>query len=172
VRSKGGERNGMAETLDRLAALAATCAHPERALQLAGAADALYGELGTRRTPAEQQKLERWLLPLRTAFGEQAADDLIAQGQALELDAAIALARADGAATQASTVTHTASVLTAREHQVAALLTRGLSNRHIAEQLVITERTVASHIEHILNKLGFASRHQVGAWATEHGLFG
>ena len=45
-----------------------------------------------------------------------------------------------------------------------------LSNRQIAEQLVITERTVASHIEHILEKLGFASRHQVGAWMVEHGL--
>jgi regulatory LuxR family protein len=34
------------------------------------------------------------------------------------------------------------------------------------KKLVITERTVAAHIEHILNKLGFASRHQVGAWAA------
>jgi DNA-binding NarL/FixJ family response regulator len=55
---------------------------------------------------------------------------------------------------------------------VAALLAHGLTNRQIAEQLVIAERTVASYIEHILNKLGFASRHQVGAWATEHGLLG
>jgi DNA-binding CsgD family transcriptional regulator len=65
-----------------------------------------------------------------------------------------------------------ASVLTARELQVAALLRHGLTNRQIAEQLVITERTVASHIEHILEKLGFASRHQVGAWVVEQGLLG
>jgi DNA-binding NarL/FixJ family response regulator len=52
------------------------------------------------------------------------------------------------------------------------LLTRGLSNRQIGAQLVITERTVVSHIEHILEKLGFASRHQVGAWVDEHGLLG
>jgi ATP/maltotriose-dependent transcriptional regulator MalT len=45
-----------------------------------------------------------------------------------------------------------------------------LTNRQIAEQLVVTQRTVASHIEHILEKLGFASRHQVGVWAAEHGL--
>jgi non-specific serine/threonine protein kinase len=55
---------------------------------------------------------------------------------------------------------------------VAALLAHGLSNRQIAEQLVITERTVAAHIEHLLDKLGFASRHQVGAWADEHRLSG
>ncbi len=48
----------------------------------------------------------------------------------------------------------------------------GLTNRQIAERLVITERTVAAHIEHILNKLGFASRHQVATWAVEHNLSG
>jgi DNA-binding NarL/FixJ family response regulator len=52
------------------------------------------------------------------------------------------------------------------------LLARGLSNRQIAERLMITERTVAAHIEHIHGKLGFASRHQVGAWAAEHGMLG
>ena len=62
-----------------------------------------------------------------------------------------------------------ASTLTAREWEVAERLTRGLSNRQIAQELVITERTVASHVEHILNKLGLASRHQVGAWVAEHG---
>jgi DNA-binding NarL/FixJ family response regulator len=39
-----------------------------------------------------------------------------------------------------------------------------------AEELVITQRTVAAHIEHILNKLAFASRTQVGVWAAEHRL--
>jgi DNA-binding NarL/FixJ family response regulator len=58
--------------------------------------------------------------------------------------------------------------LSPREQQVAALLAQGLTNRQIAEQLVVTDRTVAAHIEHILDKLGFASRHQVAAWATEN----
>src|SRR5207244_13557371 len=60
--------------------------------------------------------------------------------------------------------------LSRREQQVAALLALGLSNRQIAQRLVVTERTVGAHVEHILDKLGFASRHQVGAWADEHGL--
>jgi predicted ATPase len=45
-----------------------------------------------------------------------------------------------------------------------------LTNRQIAERLEVTERTVAAHIEHILDRLGFASRHQVAPWATENGL--
>jgi DNA-binding NarL/FixJ family response regulator len=60
--------------------------------------------------------------------------------------------------------------LSPRERQVAALLAEGLTNRQIAERLVVTERTVAAHIEHILDKLGFASRHQVATWAAANGV--
>jgi non-specific serine/threonine protein kinase len=60
--------------------------------------------------------------------------------------------------------------LTLREREVAALVAHGRSNRQIAEALVITERTVAAHVEHILNKLGFSSRTEIGVWAAEHGL--
>jgi len=141
-----------------------------------GAADALYEKFGARRTQAEQQNVERWLVPLRNALGEQATNDLLAQGRAQGLERAITLARSgdkkDAQPSALEPPARAASALTAREQQVAALLTRGLSNRQIAEQLVITERTVASHIEHILEKLGFASRHQVGAWMVEHGLPG
>jgi non-specific serine/threonine protein kinase len=51
---------------------------------------------------------------------------------------------------------------------VAGLIGHGLSNRQIAERLVITQRTVAAHIEHILEKLEFRSRLQVGLWAAQH----
>jgi class 3 adenylate cyclase/HAMP domain-containing protein len=80
--------------------------------------------------------------------------------------------RVRGLRTQATaSLTHTAQ-LTAREREVAALVARGLTNRQIAEELVIGERTVAAHIEHILTKLDFGSRTQVGVWAAEHGLHG
>jgi non-specific serine/threonine protein kinase len=61
-------------------------------------------------------------------------------------------------------------VLTPREREVAALLARGLSNRAIAEALVITETTAEVHVKHILGKLGFQSRSQAAVWAAEHGL--
>jgi DNA-binding CsgD family transcriptional regulator len=170
----GGERNWMPETLERAAALSAACAQPERALRLAGAAAALYEDLGATRTPAEQKNLDRWLVPLCNAVGELTADELMSQGRAVGLDDAVALARGgDDTGTQRQAIapgTHGTSVLTAREKEVTELLTRGLSNRQIAEQLVITQRTVAAHVEHILSKLGFASRHQVSAWAAEQDL--
>jgi DNA-binding NarL/FixJ family response regulator len=60
----------------------------------------------------------------------------------------------------------TSDGLTAREREIAALMADQLSNREIAEQLVITEGTVEVHVKHILGKLGFSSRRQVGAWVA------
>jgi DNA-binding NarL/FixJ family response regulator len=63
-----------------------------------------------------------------------------------------------------------------RQRQVPAVYgqlseqAHGRSNRQIGEALVITERTVAAHVEHILDRLGFASRTQIALWAAEHGL--
>jgi DNA-binding CsgD family transcriptional regulator/tetratricopeptide (TPR) repeat protein len=60
--------------------------------------------------------------------------------------------------------------LTPRELEVATLVARGLTNRQIARALVVTERTVAAHVEHIFAKLGFSSRTQLGVWAAERRL--
>ncbi|MFD0470669.1 response regulator transcription factor [Nonomuraea thailandensis] len=60
------------------------------------------------------------------------------------------------------------SLLTSRELEIAGLLTRGLSNRAIAEELVISPATVARHIANIMEKLGYTSRAQIAVWATEH----
>jgi DNA-binding CsgD family transcriptional regulator len=60
--------------------------------------------------------------------------------------------------------------LTAREREVAGLLSQGKSNREIAEGLFLSERTVESHVGNILTKLGFDSRAQIAVWAVEKGL--
>jgi len=60
--------------------------------------------------------------------------------------------------------------LTARECDIAAEVAHGKSNAAIASTLVVSERTVESHIGNILSKLGFSSRQAIAAWATEAGL--
>lgn len=60
--------------------------------------------------------------------------------------------------------------LTAREREVAALIAQGSSNSAIAAQLVLSERTIETHVTNILAKLGFTSRSQVAAWAVEVGI--
>ncbi len=60
--------------------------------------------------------------------------------------------------------------LAPREREVAILVARGLPNREIARRLKISERTAETHVQHILNKLGFSSRAQIAVWAAEQGL--
>ncbi|MDL4774333.1 LuxR C-terminal-related transcriptional regulator [Actinomadura xylanilytica] len=74
---------------------------------------------------------------------------------------AAAVAAASGGAGTA------AQRLTRREFEIAGLVSDGLTNREIAERLVIAKRTADSHVEHILAKLGFSSRTQIAAWFAQ-----
>jgi HD-GYP domain-containing protein (c-di-GMP phosphodiesterase class II) len=60
--------------------------------------------------------------------------------------------------------------LTQREVEVLRLLTRGLSNKQIAEQLVISPKTVANHVEHIYAKIDVSTRARASLFAMHHGL--
>lgn len=62
----------------------------------------------------------------------------------------------------------TKSLLTRREEQVARLVADGWSNRQIAVELVLSSRTVETHVQHILAKLCIDRRAQVAAWMAEH----
>jgi len=60
--------------------------------------------------------------------------------------------------------------LTAREVEVLTLLARGLSNKEIAKQLVISPKTAGNHIEHIYSKIGASTRARASLFAMQHGL--
>jgi DNA-binding NarL/FixJ family response regulator len=68
------------------------------------------------------------------------------------------------------TITAGIRSLTARELDVLRLLMRGLQNKEIAHELVVTERTVKFHVSSILTKLGAGNRTEAVAIATRHGL--
>src|SRR4051812_16849768 len=70
------------------------------------------------------------------------------------------LARGDG---------HPASALTAREQQVMEMLSRGLTNREIAEHLAISIKTVDTHRGHVLKKLGLRNNSELTRFAVKHG---
>ncbi|QKG20675.1 hypothetical protein ACTIVE_2313 [Actinomadura verrucosospora] len=59
------------------------------------------------------------------------------------------------------------STLTGREREIARLVARGLTNRGIADELVISPATVARHVTNILTKLGYSSRAQIAAWVVD-----
>jgi DNA-binding NarL/FixJ family response regulator len=146
------------------------------AVRLVAAAAALREVAGIPLWPNGQARLDRTLEPARRALGEAAATAAWQAGRALAPQEAIAeaLAITDLASESGVRAGQAESgarmVLTSREQEVATLIARGYTNRQIGAELVITEGTAASHVVHILNKLGYNSRSQVAAWAVEQGL--
>ncbi|MBA3465108.1 MAG: response regulator transcription factor [Deltaproteobacteria bacterium] len=64
---------------------------------------------------------------------------------------------------------HPASALTARESQVMEMLSRGMTNREIAEHLEISIKTVDTHRGHVLKKLGLRNNSELTRFAVKHG---
>src|SRR5207302_207198 len=117
------------------------------------------------------------LTPARR-LGEAAVARLWAHGLAMSSEAAVALAldmpvlaapqAGEGRALTVvggyQVAAAPPSSLTRREHQIAALVAEGRSNKAIAEELSISPTTAARHVANILAKLGFTSRTQIAAW--------
>ena len=97
-------------------------------------------------------------------------------GHALCPDAFAALAQevcGDGSDPFTSRTSHRTvwpAGLTDREVEILGLLTKGLSRREMAKQLVLSEHTVRHHLEHIYNKVGVSTRVGATLFAVEHGL--
>jgi predicted ATPase/DNA-binding CsgD family transcriptional regulator/Tfp pilus assembly protein PilF len=77
---------------------------------------------------------------------------------------------APGVETRAPAGDGFAQPLTRRELDVARLIARGLTNRQIAAELVITEGTASNYVQRVMNRLGLHSRAQIAAWVAERGL--
>jgi len=132
----------------------ASISHPARVL---GAADAYQ----SMREPRPHR-------PARSA--EEAAAELRAEVRAGRLDADAAEAVLGAAGHRVPRRREGPAGLTQREVEVLRLLARGLSNREVAERLVISPKTVANHVEHIYGKIGCSNRAAAGLFAMRHGL--
>lgn len=92
------------------------------------------------------------------------------EAAAMELDAARKIFAELGAAPTPAYTPAVASGLSARELEVMHLLAAGKSNRAIAAELFISEKTVARHVSNIFTKIGVSTRAAATAYAYEHGL--
>ena len=101
---------------------------------------------------------------------EDAAGELRADVKAGRLDADAVEAVLGAAGHRVSRRRDGPAGLTQREVEVLKLLARGLSNKEVAERLVISPKTVANHVEHIYGKIGCSSRAAAGLFAMRHGL--
>lgn len=174
---QNGHAFGVAYGLEFYAILATMQKQSERAARLWGAAHYLR-EVSNIPLPAvDRQSFGEYEENARGQLDEKSYARLFAEGAAMPLEQAVAYAMAapvpdpllppsqsrhrDAAAKQEF------GGLTAREREVTKLIAQGMSNREIAAQLVLSERTVEKHIGNILSKLNFNSRTQITAWALQ-----
>jgi non-specific serine/threonine protein kinase len=181
----------VAQGLEGFAILAAADARMERAVRLIGAARAIRERITEPSSPSRRAALERLLAAAHADLGT-AYDLAWDSGYAASPAEAVAEAMADGEAIRAvggsrsiAVVAGSASVsdaasaatppaelaqLTDREREVVELVANGLTNRRIADELVVSERTVEWHVSKLLSRLGLQSRAQLALWALDQGI--
>jgi predicted ATPase/DNA-binding CsgD family transcriptional regulator len=168
---------GLWSTLDRLPQLGGACV---QALVYLLAAEGNWREVLRLGRVLEGQaaplELVRYfgrrvmdLMPdARAALGTAAAAEAWEGGAKLSL--ADACQRAESVANQRPARQRLAGGLSAREAEVLRLVADGKTNRQISEVLVLSERTVAKHLDHVFAKLGVSSRAAAAAFAVRSGL--
>ena len=179
------DRWGAAGRLSALAELAAR-ADQEAAVATApvlwGIVEGLFSAMGARRPSAER---DQRMAAARSRLGDTAFEAAWSAGRGMTFQQAVAYALTAAQTLAASlaaspvqpqprtplqSVKENYGGLTGREREVAALVAQGMSNHDIAVTLVLSERTVDTHVGNILSKLGFSSRTQIATWAVEKGL--
>ncbi|RNL62159.1 LuxR family transcriptional regulator [Nocardioides marmoriginsengisoli] len=157
---------GIGLRLEGLSWLAAKEGRDEHAVTLLGAAAAVWRRLGVPADRAPFVGAADDVVPHRTA-GPVELPEQYARGQELGLADAVRVALegiepvAPGAS--AAGVANLAP-LTKREVEIAALVADGLTNRAIATELFLSDRTVQGHVQNILRKLDLSSRAGIASW--------
>jgi non-specific serine/threonine protein kinase len=163
-----GDRMNTALILEALCRLAAATSAWTVALKLGGAAAAVRELAGARSIPIWQDRVEAAIEEAGRMLGPEAAGVALGQGRSLDFTEAVSLALNVVAKPNQREVAPMG--LTRRELEIAVMVAQGMSNKDMANRLVIAQRTVEGHVENIRSKLGFHSRTQIAAWAVERKL--
>jgi predicted ATPase/DNA-binding SARP family transcriptional activator/DNA-binding CsgD family transcriptional regulator len=159
-----------------LACVTASREQPVRAARLWGAVEGMEEAYAVRVTPLTPSvsDYEGRLSIARSQLGEEAWSGAWAEGKAMALGQVVRYALSEEGEAEPPTlvavheqqpplVDEPTETLTRREREVALLVGRGLTNRRIAQELSISEHTVANHVGKILKKLGLRSRTQISS---------
>lgn len=167
---------GTSFAVQALSWCAASTCPDERAGTLLGASQAVWRASGAKvdETTLYQQFDQRAENAVRQAVGDMRFERAFTEGASYSFEQAVGLALGSEGQRNAGTKSTSPVVnggmpraLTRRQTEIAELLAQGLSNKEIASRLVISQRTAETHVEHILSRLGFASRVQVGSWLAQ-----
>lgn len=187
MRMEIGERGGIAWCLEKLAEAAffESQALPApyngnvwyRAVRIFGGAAALRRPINSVIDLVDQPAYERLLSDLRSALGERSFDSAWREGEITPLTEVVGLALSPAlsqdevaALTKAQAKKVKYGGLSPREREAALLVAQGKTNREIAENMFVQEKTVETYVTRILNKLGYDSRVQIATWVYEVGL--
>jgi predicted ATPase/DNA-binding SARP family transcriptional activator/DNA-binding CsgD family transcriptional regulator len=160
-------------SLEGLACSAASRGEAQRAARLFGGAATLREAVGYHQTPRERALGEPYLDAARSRLSEAEWEVEFAEGRNMGLEEAVEYALSEEETTTPvppaadRPSANVSSALTRREKEIAALVARDLTNRQIAKELVVSERTVENHVANILKKLGLHSRERVAASITQ-----
>jgi non-specific serine/threonine protein kinase len=168
--------------LEGVANLIGVWGEPERAARLLGASEVLLEAAGAPLYAYARDRAlhERAVEELRSRLGEETFTAAWTEGRAMSPEQVVAYAlseegepttkKAPASEEPPTDGGQRPTALTPREREVAMLVARELTNRQVAEELVVSERTVATHVHKILKKLNLRSRVQIAAWAMEQEL--
>jgi predicted ATPase/DNA-binding SARP family transcriptional activator/DNA-binding CsgD family transcriptional regulator len=174
--AEAGNETNVAYCLEGLAALAASEGRLERAGGLWGAAEALLEkiEVAAYIYAPHRSVYQGQVRAARARLDEAAWQTAWAEGRAMTPERAIEYALSEVVEREPPTLVavpeqppqdEPTERLTARQQEVALLVGRGLTNRQIAQELSISEHTVANHVRKILKKLGLRSRIQISSFS-------
>jgi predicted ATPase/class 3 adenylate cyclase/DNA-binding CsgD family transcriptional regulator len=179
--SKVGDNRDIVLYVEGLADVVAAQGESTWAARLWGSAEALRETMGTPIWPIERARYERTVAAARASLGEKAFAAAWAEGRGMTPEQALAaqgstmVSSASTTGGQSSAPPDTSPItypdgLTAREVEVLRLVAQGLTDAHIAEQLVISPRTVNTHLTSIYGKIQVSSRSAATRYAIEHHL--
>jgi DNA-binding NarL/FixJ family response regulator len=173
------DRLGTAGCLEGLGELAALAGHTHRAARLWGAAEVLREAISAPASPTVRTDFDRVVAAARARGDAPTFVAAWAEGRTMTPEQALATpepapipeAHSSSAspAAPAESVSYPAG-LTEREVEVLRLVAQGLTDAQVAEQLVVSPRTVSGHLRSIYSKLQVTSRTAATRFAIEHQL--
>jgi DNA-binding CsgD family transcriptional regulator len=167
---KLGNKAILAELMEGIARVAAALGAAVRAARLYGATEALREAISVPVPESDRTRYGRHMAAASSLVDEEAWKEAWAEGKAMELEQAVEYALSAGDSPkiakrppEQSSPEARPPLLTRREREVAELVARGLTNRRIAEELFVSERTVDHHVSNILKKFKLSSREQLAS---------
>jgi len=174
---EAGAKLSVCSSLERLAAVVAVQGDPAWSARLWGMAETLREALGTPLPPVYRADYDRAVAAARAQLGVKAFAAAWTQGRMMTPEQVLAaqvmppapMPTRPASAPPMKPPPHSAR-LTARELDVLRLVAQGLTNEQVAEHLVISPRTVDTHLTSIYGKIGVSSRSAATRYAMEHHL--